>query len=128
MTVRNRKDARESLATALDTITGPTVYDYQPKDFGGLSPVITVESAAADYGETPGDVNDFRFLVIAWVRRDDAAAAEDTLDNLSQDIAEIVMDWNNGIFYQESDAGYEVIDGILYRREAHFVSVDWDGA
>jgi len=127
MTVQNRKTARASLLAALETITAfAEVYDYLPKDLSGLSPVCTIESGPADYAWLPSDQNMFKFIVGVWVRRDDAEDAEDLLDDLSYAVAGVIQDWHSATFYQESDPGYDLIDQVYYRSEAHFVSVEWE--
>lgn len=126
--ISNRKDARNSLATALGTITGfQAVYDHLPKGFDGQSPVCTIDAVSQypDLASAPG-TETFQFAVGVWVRRDDAAAAEDTLDDLAQDVAEAVEAWHNGIFYQASEATYEELESGQYRVEWHFVQVDWE--
>lgn len=127
--ISNRKDARKSLETALKTITGfQAVYDHLPKGFDGQSPVCTIDAVSQypDLASAPG-TETFQFAVGVWVRRTDAGTAEDALDDLAQDVAEVVAAWHNGIFYQASEATYEVLDAAdQYRVEWHFVQVDWE--
>ena len=126
--ISNRKDARNSLVTALQTITGfQAVYDHLPKTFSGQSPVCTVDAISQfpDFN-APALAETFQFAVGVWVDRGDAAASEDLLDDLAQDVAEVVQGWHNSIFYQPSEATYEELERGQYRVEWHFVQVDWE--
>ena len=125
--ISNRKDARNSLVTALEAITGfQEVYDYLPKDFGGQSPVCTVDGLSQFPQFEPAVMETFQFAVGVWVNRAAAATAEDTLDDLAQDVAEVIQDWHNGFFFQPSECTYEELEDGQYRVEWHFVQVDWE--
>jgi hypothetical protein len=130
--ISNRKDARDSLVTALETITGfQEHYDHLPVDLQGQSPVCTVEAVSQMTTFDPAVTETFQFIVGVWVIRaseagSDAANAEDTLDGLAQDVTEIVQTWHNGIFYQPSEATYEELENGQYRVEWFYVSVDWE--
>lgn len=126
--ITNRKDARASLVTALQTVSGfQAVYNHLPKSFDGQSPVCTVDglSQFPDFN-APAAAETFQFSVGVWVRRDDAAAAEDLTDDLAQAVAEVVYGWHNGLFFQPSEATYEELESGQYRVEWHFVQVDWE--
>jgi len=125
--ISNRKNARDSLVTALTGITGfQAIYDHLPKDFDGQSPVCCVDALSQYPQFSPAVAEPFRFAVWVWVDRADAAAAEDLLDDLAQDVADAVKVWHNGFFYQESEASYEELEKGQYRTETHFVQVDWE--
>ena len=126
--ITNRKDARNSLVTALTAITGlQVIYDHLPKTFSGQSPICTVDAISQfpDFN-APAVTETFQFAIGIWVDRADAGAAEDLLDDLAQDVAEVVLAWHNGIFYQPSEATYEELEKGQYRVEWHFVQVDWE--
>ena len=130
--ISNRKDARDSLVTALTTVTGwQAIFDHLPVDLQGQSPVCTVEAASQMTTFDPAVSETFQFIVGVWVLRaskdgSDAAGAEDALDGLAQDVTEIVQAWHNGIFYQPSEATYEELENGQYRVEWFYVQVDWE--
>ena len=132
--ISNRKDARNSLVTALQTITGfQVVFDHLPKDAGGQTPFCCVDSMG-QYPQFLGSAvaETFQFAVGVWIKRGSAGdsisaeTVEDTLDDLAQDVAEVVQDWHNGIFYQAAECDYETLDDGTYRVEWHYVQVDWE--
>ena len=126
--VSSRKDARNSLVTAMQTITGfQAVYDHLPKKHDGQSPICVVDGLS-QYPQFDGSAlyETFQLSVSVWVDRVDAAAAEDLLDDLGQDVAEKVQAWHNGKFFQPSECTYEDLERGQYRVEWHFVSVDWE--
>lgn len=130
MAVELRSEARASLLTALETgvTQAQEHYPYLPTNPAGLSPYITIESDGAEYTWTPADYNRFRFVVGAWVVRDDPEDAEDLLDTLAQQIGTTVQSWHNATFWQPSRPDY--VDGDNYpgqwRVEWFFVEVDWE--
>lgn len=127
MSILNRKDARAGLIAQMQAIPAfEAVHDHLPKDLEGKSPVCTVESGPAVYRWEPAHYNTFQFIVGVWVRRDDAGTAEDLLDDLAQDVAEAVYAWHTAEFVDPSAPDYEEIDGVLYRVEWFFVSVEWE--
>jgi len=124
----SRKDARNALVTALGAVTAlQAIYDHDTVDFGGQSPVCTVQSLA-QFPQFNGSVNTdtHQFAVEVYVNRADAGAAEDTLDDLGKSIADVIEGWHTAVFFQPSECFYAVIDGIPYRGETHFVQVDWE--
>jgi len=128
MTLHNRKTPRAALAAAITTnITQlQSVFKSLPKKPAGVSPFCTVESGPATYQFSP-DENKFGFVVGMWVLRDDADAAEDLLDDLAQDLAQVVDTWHTATFSQESQTDYAMLDGKYdYRVEWHFVTVEWE--
>lgn len=128
MTMENRKDARAALVSLIDTgITQlQSTFGSLPKKTGGVSPFCTVESGPAGYDFFP-DESKFGLIVGMWVLRDDADAAEDLLDDLAQDLAQVVETWHTATFTQESQPDYEFLEGRYdYRVEWHFISVNWE--
>ena len=124
----SRKDARNALVTVLETITAlQKVYDHDTVDFAGQSPVCVVQSLS-QFPQFRGSVNtdSHQFVAEVYVNRADAGAAEDTLDDLAQDIAEAVEAWHTAFFFQPSECFYGIIDGIHYRGESHYIQVDWE--
>jgi hypothetical protein len=135
MTMTNRKTIRHDLVAKLKTITlladeaGGTahVVGYWPKDPQGISPFVGVDSGSVQYPTETDESNmtPFAFAVGVWVRRDAAeAAAEDTLDDLALEIAEVIRNNYNGRFVAESVTDQETIGGIPYKFEVHFVVID----
>lgn len=128
MAFRNRKTVRSDLATqiAADAGLGPLLqatYGYRPKDFEGQSPVCTVESAFSFPQFTPSSDDVFGFVVIFWVDRTDAAAAEDLIDDLEFNFKEFMKTWDIGEIVQESEIDFEVLGKGQYVVERHFVQV-----
>lgn len=130
-TLTSRKAAREQLGVLLDTITNLTVYDHEPKDFGRLSPIVTVHSDGTRR-EFPDYAREFhRFWVTTYWRRDDPDATEDRIDDLSQAIAQKLLDnseiagyWQDLEFDEEfSELSYLILDGVQYRSERLRVTV-----
>lgn len=130
-TLTSRKAVREKLGTLLDTISNLTVYDHEPKDFGQLSPIVTVHSAGTR-SEFPDYAREFhRFWVTTYWRRDDPATTEDKIDDLSQDVRQLLLDnaevvnfWQDLLFDEEfSEAIYLILGGVQYRSERLRVTV-----
>lgn len=130
-TLTSRKAARERLGTLLDTIASLTVYDHEPKDFGQLSPIVTVHSAGTRT-QFPNYAQEFhRFWVTTYWRRDDPATTEDKIDDLSQDVRQLLLDnseiagvWSDLDFDDEfSEVIYLVLGGVQYRSERLRVTV-----
>jgi hypothetical protein len=130
-TLTSRKVARTQLGVLLDTIANLTVFDHEPKDFGLVSPMISVHSDGskttfADYAR-----EFHRFWVTWYWRRDDPALTEDSFDDLAVavrqkllDNAEAVGYWQDLIFDEEfSEAAYIVLGGIQHRTERLRVTV-----
>ena len=132
--ISNRKSARESLVTALQTITGlQAVFDHLPKDLHGQSPICIVFATSQMTEFMPAVMERFQFVVEVWAYRDgaagasmDAAGAEDVIDDLAQDVTEVIAGWHNAFFYQPSEAGYEIMENGSYKVETFYVQVDWE--
>ena len=131
MTVKNRSVRRLALVSAITSqITDlQAVYDHLAKDFNGQSPVATVESSGWLPLETPAEPQDLNYIVGFWARRDDAqtgAQAEQKLDDLAEDLANLVFNTFHGKFTEESTTMYAQIGGHSYRVEFHYVRLqDW---
>lgn len=102
------------------------VYDHQPASFGGQSPVATVHSGGVEFpSETFGGDEDavMELLVTNYVRRDDADAAEDTLDALLIALVNVVKtnrtdaNWSRLVVNGLTEPDYYVVDGVQYRAE-----------
>lgn len=139
-TLTSRKTVRAQLKSVLKTgietifdIDGWTLaaYESEPKDFGGQSPVLTVNSDGTmtvfvDYAREL-----HRFWVGWYWKRDDPDTAEDMLDDLSQAVRQTLIDhaeevgyWSDLIFDEQfSEAAYVVIEGVQYRGERMPVTV-----
>jgi hypothetical protein len=125
--VNSRKAARQALATLLDTIaTFQEVYNREPPDFGGLSPVAMVRSE----GTRPGPA-----LALGAFHREHAllislywkwqSTTEDDLDDLSEDVLDLLeansgptANWDSLTVDETFSAmDYPIIDGVMYRVE-----------
>jgi hypothetical protein len=127
MSVSSRKTIREGVALGIQTdITAfQAVYNYLPKAFDGQSPVCTVESGPLSHQSTPDDPEKINLIIGIFVRRDDAATAEDQLDDLAQSLWDFLETKHNAEPLFSSDPGYAEIDGILYRYEWHPITLQW---
>jgi hypothetical protein len=135
MTLTNPKTLRADLVAKLKTIAllgtdlDGTVHvvGFFPKDPGGISPFCGIDRAGWQPNLT-GDRSSQtpnQFVVGFWVRRDDPAAAEDTLDDLALALAGLLEAvYYQPKFFNPSQSDYEEIDGIQYKFELHFVEID----
>lgn len=127
MALPSRRTYREGFAQKLDDLgIFEEVLEYLPKKLSGKSPIATVESAPANRTTSPADEAEFKLIVGLWVRRSVAADAEDLLDDLEQDVAELVATWDTAEYYQESSTDYvDTTDdqGGQYRVEWLFIRV-----
>lgn len=129
----DRKTLREGFATKIKAVTGLAdtgtiahVYDHLPKNLNGVSPVCTIESGPSlpntvmddDLPEKTG------LIVGMWVRRDDAASAEDTLDQLLAGLVSVLRTNYNAEISQATMPDYEMVDGVEYRVE--FFAIDFE--
>ena len=136
----NRKTVRGSIVASLKLLQSgtvypladeggtPHVYSYLATGFRGMTPMCTVESYRSKLDTDGDDANQpFRFIVGFWVKRDEGAgsAAEDTLDDLEYGLRAILRKSYNGRYSQDSEPGYDIIDGEEYRVEFHFIDIDW---
>lgn len=127
MSLPSRKTRRERLVSLLEaTEDYQAVYDHQPKDFGGQSPVATVHDGPTDLGMFSASYNEVRmgFVVTNYVRRDAAATAEDQLDALLATVHQMVRDnvadsgyWDILEIGGPTEPDYYNIDGVQYRVE-----------
>lgn len=127
MSIVDRASYREAIA-ALLTSEGSwqAVYDHQTKDFSQQSPVAMVHSGRVTWRETTfgGHGQEMQIMVIVTnlVKRSDANAAEDTLDDLLQvvvGVAEANQDnalWE-ALLVGDTEPDYYLIDGVQYRAE-----------
>ncbi len=129
MTIPSRELARDQLVTLM-TATGvfTEVLGHEVKDLGGKSKVLTVHSDAQVYEREGAGIAGaelrYRYWLTWWVHRQDAAAAEDTLDTLAQKVTETVENnrvvagkWEELTVMGESQPGYIILEGEQYRRE-----------
>lgn len=139
-TLTSRKTARAQLKSVLKTgietifnISGWTLaaYESEPKDFGGQSPVLTVNSDGSmtvfvDYAREL-----HRFWVTTYWKRDDPDTIEDAIDDLSKAVRQTLLDnaeevgyWQDLLFDEEfSEVAYVIVDGVQYRTERLRVTV-----
>lgn len=139
-TLTSRKAARGQLKTILKTgietdfaIVGfvMPVYESEPKDFGGKSPVLTLHGGGtltefADYARER-----HRFWLTTYWKRDDPDTTEDAIDDLSQVVRQTLIDNSDEPGYWEdlefdaqfSEMTYVLVDGVQYRSERMSVVV-----
>jgi hypothetical protein len=134
MSVPNRKTTREAFAALLSTALVDTnlcqaVYEYQPADFGGQSPVVTVSALGSERARRTqrGSENTFYFSVHVFALYSDGGGwderdAEDAIDNIEQAIAKVVDDntttaWASIGIDDRTTADSVEIGGNEYRRE-----------
>lgn len=128
----SRKIPRHQIATLLDEITGLTVYNHEPKDFGGVSPLATVHSQSTKTLPDNYANEDHYFWITLYWRRDDPGDTEDYLDDLARDVRQKLLDnrslsgyWDYLQFdIQKSDVPYLLIDNVQYRYEVISVVVN----
>lgn len=130
-TLITRKTARQHMATLLGTITTfVAVYDHEPKNPGGRSPIATIHSDG-----TRTTFPDFarqwhRLIITLWWKRTDGDATEDYIDDLANEVRQKLIDntqiaskWADLEFDEEfSEMDYVLLDGTMYRRERIRVS------
>jgi hypothetical protein len=139
MSLPNRKTLRSALKTDLGgTLTGGTiwsggvtmlqgqVYDYYPKDPGGISPYAVIDSGTASYSldGDEGTPTQFGIAVTFFARRDSADGADDILDDLALDLANICRSNYNARFLGPSQSDFELVAGVDYKFEVHFIEFD----
>jgi len=135
MTVANRETLRDGIVTDMKTLTGLAddagsvahVFGGLPQTFDGLSPCCTVENGGWR-PDLAGDIYDptpVRFIIGFWQRIDARASAEDALDLFAIELFNKLRSKYNARFYDTTMPFYELMDGIDYRGEYHFVEVLW---
>jgi hypothetical protein len=135
MTFTSQKTPRLDLVSALkgiallaDDVDGTAhVVGYFEPDPRGISPFVCVDSAGALYSppDDGGLQTPMRFVVGVWVRRDiDPATAEDQLNDLALEIANVLRDDFNARFTDFPTSDFEMIEGVPYKFELHFVELD----
>ena len=139
MSILNRKTVRGALATAITTAVSGTgkplqaVYGYYPKEFGGQSPVCTIESLPIRINLlAPVNVQNYDFAVTFWALTDGATGsgltasdAEDKLDDLHYALCSLLLANYNAEFLQPSDQlKFEKESGNVYQAETHYVRIN----
>ena len=134
MSIQNAKTVRSGLATVITTgLTDlQAVYSYYPKNFGGLSPVCTIERLAIQPNlKTQVTFQSYDFAVTFWALCDGAsgsgltaADAEDKLDDLLYALCTVLMANYNAEFYQPSEQIQMAMEsGNVYQMETHYVRI-----
>ena len=131
MTLANRETLRDDLVTKLKTCTGLAdgtgsiahVFGQLPSSFNGLSPACTVENGGwkPDISGDDTDPTPIRFVIGFWDRIDTRANAEDALDKFAGELTSKLRQYYNAKYYDVSMPFYELMDGVDYRGEYHFV-------
>jgi hypothetical protein len=133
MSMPNRKTVRSTLATNITAhVTAlQAVYGYYPKDFGGQSPVCTIETMPSQYNlKTMPMTQDVDYAITFWALTDGAtgsgetaADAEDKLDDLHYALCLMFLQ-NHYLaeFIQASSiVQFSMESGAVYQSETHFV-------
>lgn len=133
----NREAWRDGLQTDIQALTGLAsetvegvtythVWPYLPNTFGGLSPVVTIENGGWRPALDMDDTNPvpIRYVVGFWARVDTRSTAEDALDLFAKELVELMQTKYNARYYQDSMPFYELIEGVDYRGEFHFIEID----
>jgi hypothetical protein len=139
MTLKSRKTVRDAIVTDLKAVTlagvavlateaggQAHVFDHLEKEPGGISPFACVDGGSVLYDLSGDDSNPTAYGLIVgfWVRRDlGEAASEDVLDDLALELAKLLRKSYNAKFSTPSVSDYEVIDGLPYKFELHFVEL-----
>ena len=101
------------------------VFPNFPKDPGGISPFAIVSSGSALYdvngSDSDGALTKFDMIIGFWAKRDDDDAADDMLDDLILTLAEMLHLNYNARFVTKSVSDVEVLAGVPYKFELHFV-------
>lgn len=124
----NRKSLREAVKATLTTGLGSTVSlvtESLPKKLDGRSPVVTIESGATRLIGTPDEPGWVGLTIGIFVRRDDADAAEDLLDTITDSVIDALDAAYNVTWPNETEPDYIVEAGVVYRVEWHEVSIQW---
>lgn len=128
----SRKATRKAVASLIDDNVADLVetYDHETKDFGGRSPICMVygDGTAPTYAPL---MNQHALLISLWWRRDDDAATEDYLDDLSGEVRLLLKEnvanapnWSSMTIDDSfSSMDYPIVDGVMYRRETLRVTI-----
>lgn len=137
----NRKDLRDDLKTLFtDELVGEnlpvkTVEDSKVTSLEGETPLLSILSAGSTRGRmTPeGFRAGFRFTLQVWVIQSMSgwsyADAEDALDDIEADIADIISDnavtsdWDHLELDGESEVNEAVVSGVPYYMESIPIAV-----
>lgn len=136
MSVRNRREVRDALATLLDTAltSAELVYPLtnadgeritQPPDFGGESPVVVVASSGTERTQlTFGGQLPRVYLDIYTFVRADALAPDDLLDDLEQQLGQAITNAQSSTYWTAIDYDgrsqtefITTLHGTEYKRE-----------
>ena len=121
------RELRRDRVQALLTANGSwqQVYNYQPKSFDQQSPVATVHNGPVrtiDEAFGGQAMLQLGVVVTNFVKRDDAADAEDTLDTLLQTVVQVIADNQDDSLWEyvevdDTAPDYVPVDGVPYRIE-----------
>ncbi|HSW63424.1 MAG TPA: hypothetical protein VLH56_08950 [Dissulfurispiraceae bacterium] len=130
----NRKTHRDALEAAIKAFTGladeaggiPHVFSELIVTFGGLSPCVTIENGGWSPDMTGDNTSPdkVRFIIGFWRRTDTRGNAEDALDTFAGELIALMKKSYNARYYQDSMPFYELIEGVEYRGEYHFVELE----
>jgi len=140
----NRTTLRNSLVTNLKAISwvvaGPVtvtpladiagsarVFGFWKKDPGGISPFACVDSGNIQYSTSgsTGLLTPMTMVIGFWARRESTDSHDVLLDNLILAFTEQVLRVKyNARFSSPSVSDFEILDGIPYKFELHFVEFE----
>jgi len=140
MVLPNRTSLRTGLVTKLKalswTIAGPAtltpladvsgipkVFGYWKKNPGGLSPFACVDSGTVQYSTTGniGLLTPITMVIGFWAKRGESDEHDVMLDNLILTFTNVLRSSYNARFVSSSISDYEILDGVPYKFELHFV-------
>ncbi|HSV86949.1 MAG TPA: hypothetical protein VLH85_10265 [Levilinea sp.] len=102
------------------------VWTELPPTFGGLSPCVTIENGGWMHSLDLGDdvPTQVRFIIGYWRKIDTRSNAEDALDLFARELVGVMQRKYNARYYQDSMPFYELIEGVEYRGEYHFIQLE----
>lgn len=120
----SRRKNRVKIAQILGTIPAlKQSYPFESKDHLQRSPVLMVFSAASRIGSTSGRWEEHEYGITIAMRRDHAEVAEDTLDEISRQVRQLLHDnravadhWE-ALYFGETAVSYAEISEVQYRFE-----------
>lgn len=128
----SQKTLRADLVSKLKTITlladdadtTAHVVGYFEPNPRGISPFACVDSAGMKYDLGSDEtITPARFVIGVWVKRTNAATAEDQLNDLALSIANVLRLNYLAKYTAEPQSDFEEIEGVQYKFELYFVEI-----
>jgi hypothetical protein len=111
------------LATEVGVGGAEHAFAYMKKDPSGVSPFACVDSGSIRYDLVGSDELQTPIILIVgfWARRSDDDSHDDMLDGLALALAKMLRAKYIARIPSRSVTDFEVLDGIPYKFELHFV-------